>query len=158
MFSASAKVIAYLLEKHSTASEIVDTEGLMPLHLACDVDHLSADVVKRLVEANPDACTVRSIANGWSPLVFSLTNLANLEIVKLLGDASAESHKILDHEENTALHVAISSEADFEVCKYLVDSNPAAATSKNEAGETPLALAERLGVDQAIVDVLKSHA
>jgi ankyrin repeat protein len=158
MFGASHDVVAYLVEKYPSASEMVDTDGMMPLHLACDVDHLNAYVVKILVQANPGACTVRSITNGWTPLVFALTNVGNLDIVKMLGDANDEAHKIMDHEQNTALHVAITSAADVDVCQYLVDANPAAVSTKNEAGETPLVLAARLGADQAIIEVLKSHA
>jgi hypothetical protein len=64
----------------------------------------------------------------------------------------------MDIEQNTAQHVAITLAVDVDVCKYLVDAHPAAVSTKNEAGETPLVLAARLGADQAIIDVLKSHA
>jgi ankyrin repeat protein len=156
MFGASSDVITFLLEKYATASTVLDKDGLMPLHLACDGDNLSADIVKRLVEANPGACTIRNIANGWTPLLIALTNVADLEIVKILGDADDETHKIVDNEGNTALHIAVSNDADFEICKYLVDSNPSAVTIKNQEGQTPRVLAESVGADQAIIEVLKA--
>lgn len=154
MFGAGKEVISYLLDQNSSASEVMDKEGLMPLHLACDGDDLDLHVIQKLVKAYPAACTVRSIANGWTPLVMALTNVANLDIVKVLGDADVEVHKIEDDEGNTPLHFAISSDADFEICSYLKESYPGAITMKNDGGETPLALAERSNTDQSIIVIL----
>lgn len=157
MFGAGNEVITYLLQKNSSASEAMDREGLMPLHLACDGDDLDLSVVERLVTAHPGACTVRSIANGWTPLVMALTNVADLNIVKKLGDTDIEVHQIVDYEGNTPLHFAISSEASVEVCQYLTESSPGAVGMKNDDGETPVALAERSNIDQSIIEILKKQ-
>jgi Ankyrin repeats (3 copies) len=145
MFGAGEQIISYLVKKYPGGAKKSDFEGSTPLHLACDADKgVSTASVKSLVEKCPESCKMQRKTDLATPLHLAIARGAPVTAIKYLLKVSKEPVLIADARGNIPLHIAITGRADPATIQALVDADPACISSKNNDGETCLAIAEKL--------------
>ncbi|XP_075262447.1 uncharacterized protein LOC142354058 isoform X2 [Convolutriloba macropyga] len=140
-YRGHAKVAKYLIQKKGDKS-IQNQDGNQCLHLACQGGHL--DVIKTLLKnaADPnaknlsgDSCVHICVRyNQLSAYRFLIANNSNCRL------------EDVNSERNTPLHLAVQYNRK-EFALALLEVGIAAAAIKNQQGETPLDIANRLGHD-----------
>jgi ankyrin repeat protein len=156
MFGAGADVIAYLIRKYSGAVKKTDTMGLTPLHVACDSDSgQDLSLVELLIEAFPEACTIRSKTDGSTPLLLAVARNAPQPVIRALIKANRDPLSIADQGGRIPLHVAVAVKADSETFKLLIEMYPSGLTTKNKANEIPRAFAAKMKLDSSILELLE---
>ena len=117
------------------------------LHIAAEKN--AVNVIRALLDRQ---CTADSLnRRGWTPL-FNAVHYSNLEASNVLADSSDLS--ILDYNENTVLHAAVSTlRPNREIIQGLLDRE-INRHAQNHQGETALTIARQLGLSQEIIDLL----
>lgn len=112
------------------------------LHLACQYDP-PADIVKLLIEANPDAILMRSQPHGDLPLHFATGyNTASVEVIRQLVDANASTVAVQNTFGVSPLHQACLFHAPYDVIKVMVEASPEAVYIEDAQGRTPWDIAK----------------
>lgn len=112
------------------------------LHLACQYDP-PADIVKMLIEANPDAILLRSQPHGDLPLHFATAyNTASVEVIRQLVEANSSTVGAQNSLGVSPLHQACLFHASYDVIKVLVEALPEAVYIEDAQGRTPWDIAK----------------
>jgi len=155
-FSPRAKILNVLLKTAPMGLEVTDKYGNTPLHLACE-NGAPMEVLEMMTENFSMAC-VATTQSGSTPLHMALENRMSLSKVKVLVKANDTVLEMKDMEGRCPLHIAVENECDAKVIKFLAKSNSNSMSIRTEwQCESPLEMAERLEVDDEILEVLK-HA
>ena len=148
--SGNIKLVNYICE-NSELENIVDQYGNTSLTTACRLNNLS--MVEALLKNKADPNLNTTSQNAVSPLLWAVS-LQNRELVQVLLDAGADVAKG-NVEGNQALHIACGDSLEqwqnirygtsrnagsVEIVKLLL-KNKADPNAKNQAGQTPLAVA-----------------
>ena len=131
-------VVKSLLLAHPLAATIQDSDGNLPLHLAC-WSLSSCDVVDALLLADIDAAREVN-AEMRLPLHLACRRGADLEVIKSLLVAHHRAVERTDHYGMVPLHYACANGASLEVVKVLLRAYLRAAEVRNGWGRTPLDL------------------
>eukprot|EP00979_Chaetoceros_neogracilis_P009304 scaffold2111_cov267-Chaetoceros_neogracile.AAC.15 len=112
------------------------------LHIACQRNP-PTDVIKLLLEIDPDATMRRSQPYGELPLHFATGyNTASVDVIKQVVDARPSSVSVQTMLGVSALHQACIFHAPYEVIKVLVEASPAALYIEDANGRTPWDIAK----------------
>ncbi|RLN48934.1 hypothetical protein BBJ28_00003274 [Nothophytophthora sp. Chile5] len=129
--------------------QIVDSEGLTPLHAACKAGNEPAVALLVYYGANLDA---RALRDDATALLLACRS-GNSSIVKLLVDAKA-SLSATDSEGDTVLHTAAQT-GNPEVLRLVLGAcDHAVLSQRNYEGETALHIAAKLGYTGIVRELL----
>lgn len=117
--------------------------SMTPLHYACERKP-PLEVVQALIEANPEAVTVRMMPGGCLPLHIACTWHSSPAVVSALLAADPTTAKVVDELGNRPLHTSCFSGAAFSVVQDLLASYPKAVLSRNNQGSQPIDICRRL--------------
>lgn len=156
MFGADADVVSFLVKKYPGGAKKTDKDGLTALHLACDADGgTKLSVIERLVGAYPDACSRRDKRDGSTPLLLAVARNASVNVLKILIKANRGQLSTTDDRGRLPLHVAVAVRAGLGTFQLLVNEYPKGVSTKNKANETPIALAQRMKLDEDVIKLLQ---
>lgn len=120
--------------------QVVNADGLTPLHVACKMGNEQAASLLVYYGAKLDA---RAIRDDATPLILAC-RAESEGIAKLLVDSNA-SLSAHDSSGNTALHVSVLAGNEGLVMFVLRSSDQSLLSQKNNEGETSLHIAAKLG-------------
>ena len=126
-----------------TKGGFVAMNGMMPLHYACERNP-PMEVVMALIEANPNAISIRSLPGGALPLHVACTWYASASVVSALLSADAGACQIADELGNIPLHSACFSGASILVVESLLAASSKSVLARNHQGSLPLDICKRL--------------
>lgn len=124
------EVIQALLNADKETVMLRDANGRLPLHLACDVERASIDIVKILLKNYPNGAQIKETQFGFLPL-----------------------HAACCIREN-ARKTNVKGELQLKVIKTLLSFYPDGVTMKDDHGWLPLALACRTGAHLPVIKAL----
>jgi len=116
-----------LLKADSEAILLQDANGRLPLHLACDVNRASPEVIEVLLEAHPEGSEVKENQFGFLPL-----------------------HAACCKSDNAKTCI----DTQQKVIEKLLSAFPSAITETDGRGWLPLALACRTGAHPNVIEIL----
>ena len=119
------------------------TEGLTPLHYACERNP-PLEAVEALIAAWPEALTTRMQPGGALPLHTACTWNASAGIVAALCRAEPAACRIPDDLGNVPLHCACFSGALAPVADTLLQTYGKAVLARNHQGSLPIDIVKRL--------------
>ncbi len=112
------------------------------LHLACQ-HNPPIDIVKSLLESNPNAARQRSQPRGEIPLHFATSfNAASVEVIRELVQAKPSTVTAMSTIGVTPLHQACIFRAPYETIRIMVDACPEAVHIEDSQGRTPFDIAK----------------
>jgi ankyrin repeat protein len=143
------------IELLATPDSVVaqDSLGRNALHIAAQNVHISAQVIKFLVETNPLACNKES-DGGYLPMHLAVHSKAAIEVVQELYESypsSLERDIILG---DLPLHRAATNNAPINVIKFLLKEFIGAIYKQNQLGNLPLHCAVSSGASQEVIKEL----
>jgi ankyrin repeat protein len=153
--NASPQVAQLLLDAHPDALLVLDgEEGWAPLHYAASTKNL--ELIRFLVDYNPQAARVRTAPHNHSPLHLLCRNglsLCHLPAVDALRNADPDSILQRDAPNSyTPLHlVCRSPRIPLEIVKRMLATNPKVAASADADDYLPLHHACETGCEPDIV-------
>ena len=116
--------------------------NMSALHIACCHDP-PADIIKLLLEANPDATMCRSHPYGELPLHFATGyNTASVDVIQLLVQVCPSSVSAQNTLGVSPLHQACIFHAPYEVIAILAAAHPEALYIQDANGRTPWDIAK----------------
>jgi ankyrin repeat protein len=151
---------ALLLAAPEAVAVADNVNGQTPLHIACRVQRPSLDVIRRLIQANPDA-TSKVDAESYTALHHACENGADVEVISLLLSAYGMAARTVTRKQDFPIHIACGANTSTESVRLLIDANRDALTMKNDYGFTPLhcvcrAYQPRMGIVQALLEACPS--
>jgi len=150
----SPEIVSYLLESGANIN-LQDNAGYTAIAKASS---LGVGRHYEIVEILIQACANLNIKTkeGKSPFLLALLN-GHFELAKVLRNAGAKEEPYFLGAEADKELLAASSVGDLQRVKYVFFFKPNVNTS-NEAGQTPVMLASRVGKKEILILLLKSGA
>jgi len=155
MFGSSKAVISFLIKVCPSACRKTDEDGMTPLHLLCDSDHLDAAAVDVLLEENPTVCTMKTKVDGSTPLHLAVARNASIPVLKALIEGDKNALSTMDDRGRIPLFVAVAVKADLETFKLLLAKYPQGRNVKNKVHELPCIMAARMKLSAEILALLE---
>lgn len=126
-----------------------NVEGSTALHMACSAPEtmVPPNSLIQLLEANPGAASKVNNHNQTPLRLHCQRRNASAQVAKILYEANPEAIFVLDNDDGWApLHYAAAN-TNFELMRYLVETNSEATKVKTSKGETALHLMCRQTLD-----------
>ena len=120
------------------------TAKITPLHYACE-NKPSVEVIRALLESNPDALERRQEPGGQLPLHAASTWGASSEVISTLLSARPSCAEMKDFLSNLPLHCACYSGASTVVIEALLRVYPQSVWPRNHQGSSAIDIVRRLG-------------
>lgn len=127
--------------------------GLLPFFWALSYG-ASQEVLRLLLEANPEAANERHPREGWTPLHYA--EQLDQAAVSLLLEKCPGALSVRDKAGQLPLHWAAAHNAPCEVIEVLLKAYPGAAHERDNAGRVPYVHAKDGNASQALLDLLKA--
>ena len=118
-------------------------DSMTPLHYACERKP-PLEVVNALIEANPEAITMRMMPGGTLPLHVACTWHSSPAVVSALLSSDPTTAKVVDELGNRPLHSACFSGTEISIVHDLLATYPKAVLSRNNQGSQPIDICRRL--------------
>lgn len=135
-FEASFEVCDFLIQQFPRAVELPRKDGATPLAMACSY-RASPLVLDLLLSRYPNGIKVTSV-DGWYPLHAAVACEAPFEAIQKLYRAYPQSITDTNNStQSTALHLACSRRASFDVVKFLLEVSPDSARTEDSKRMTP---------------------
>ena len=141
---AKPSLISKVVELNPRAASLVNREGKLPLHLACESGKSFEGGFECIYNAFPNAIhTAEDNEQGWLPLHFIVTcpnsSIEMIDRVMKLNPDAATRH---DGSGKTLLHLAVESGKDWSGgIQQLFEANPDAIHVEDTSGRIPLVTA-----------------
>ena len=140
--------------EYNSNINIINNDGLTPLHVACTDKNINRDIVELLIKNSNNIDSKGTFEN--TPLYIACTN-GNIEAVKLLLKYNADINS-KNKDENTPLHVACWQNHS-DIVEILLNCNPKPdINARNIYKETPLHYACQLNNFDVVQILLKHNA
>jgi len=141
---AKSDLISKIVELHPRGTSIVNGEGKLPLHLACESGKSFEGGLEDIYEAFPNAITIaEDNERRWMPLHFMITcPNSSIELIEKVMDLYPDAVNVLDGENKSVLHLAVESGKDWDGgIQKLFEANPDAIQMEDNEGRIPLVAA-----------------
>jgi len=130
----------------TTRGGFVAANGCLALHYACE-RRPPVEAVQALLEAWPEAATMRMLPGGALPLHIACTWYASAGVVGTLIQAEKATCKVTDELGNLPIHHAAFSGAIVPVVDLLLRAYPKGVLARNHQGSLPSDITRRLRHD-----------
>ena len=137
----------------SEAAAVQDRLKRTPLHVASQNIYATSQLIKSLVELNPDA-TREKTQRGHLPLHLAAQSQAKEAVVKALIKAYPDGTQAKNKSFNTPLHDAAKYRAPAGVVSLLLQKYPEAVYIQNQYGNLPLHCATAYQAPSDVVELL----
>ena len=135
------ETVGILVEANPQALCIVDKNGYVPLHVACECPTINREVLALLIKTNPYALLHHAKIGDCEAMEESTSDIHNS--VNASFDAHPRpDHELFNHRDGAyPLHIAISHGAPFNIIEMLTSNGPEVLELSNKFGQTPLCVA-----------------
>lgn len=147
-------VIEDLTEVNAGAGVVKAKDGTWPLWNAVSRSGVDVAVLKDLIISNPESAKLTEETSSSSVLLRAIEKQMATLVIKDLIKVFPEALKKKDAQGRLPLHVAIECKSTLSVIELLVKKYPESVEIVNKEGETPHAMADRLGLHEDIVQFL----
>ena len=164
LHGSSFDVVRALAEQYPAALQLPDVDGDRALHMSVTRDrggdrnnktpHYNMDIVRYLIEKNPDALTEGNDEQQL-PLHVACESGAGLDCIELLCTSSRQSVESLCGSGLYPLHCACTERNNPNVILYLADLFQDAVRHKDEDGDLPLHILLRRDWNSAVDEQLR---
>jgi len=140
-------------------TNVPDCNGYLPIHLLCKNEVMGKgvklDVLRILIDANPDSLQFRTHWNGISLPIHYASQFQDPVFCKMLVDGYPDSLRVGDNNSCLPFHLACDK-GSIETVKYLYEANQECINKSTRSGVNPLylALARTPGVEHEIIKFL----
>jgi hypothetical protein len=142
---AKPSLVQKILESNPRAASMVNGEGRLPLHLACEAGKKWFGCLEELYNAYTNAVGVaEEVGRKWMPLHFAVASpYSSADTVKRILALRPEVAEVADSLGYTPFHLAVECGRDWEDggLQSLFQANPEAIDMPDFAGKIPLVTA-----------------
>jgi len=141
---AKFDLISKIVELHPRGTTLVNGEGKLPLHLACESGKSFEGGLEAIYDAFPNAITIaEDNERRWMPLHFMITcPNSSIELIQKVMDLYPDAVNILDGDNKSVLHLAVESGKDWDGgIQRLFEANPDSIQVEDNEGRIPLVAA-----------------
>lgn len=142
---AKPRLIQKLVEYHPRAASIMNGNGKLPLHLACESGKSWYGGIEDIFNAYPQAIQVaESNKRGWMPLHFLVSSpFSSADTIEQVLGKNPDIAKKPDNLGRTPFHLAVETGKDWNEggLELLFQANPEAIDAADNEGKIPLVTA-----------------
>jgi len=136
LLSSSPEIVSLLLELNPEAVRMKNRLGRQPIHCACESSQPSLEIIRTLVNQDPETIHVK--CEGSLPLHLSLMVSASADVIFTLLDFYPESAGVMSGRSELPLSIACNRRAPIEIIQRLVELYPQGLSVADQRGRIPL--------------------